>query len=162
MYEQLVNNKTKLSVVGLGYVGLPLALEFANNMSVIGFDINTEKICRMQQNIDPSQEITAEKFQNKKIVFTSEIEKLKEASFHIIAVPTPIDKYNQPDLSPLLSATSIVGSILKKGDYVVYEPNQLLGFFSVWSCPGYLGYQLSRRSPKHSTHLRGPSTPKIL
>ncbi len=121
MYEQLVNNKTKLSVVGLGYVGLPLALEFANNMSVIGFDINTEKICRMQQNIDPSQEITAEKFQNKKIVFTSEIEKLKEASFHIIAVPTPIDKYNQPDLSPLLSATSIVGSILKKGDYVVYE-----------------------------------------
>ena len=77
MYEQLVNNKTKLSVVGLGYVGLPLALEFANNMSVIGFDINTEKICRMQQNIDPSQEITAEKFQNKKIVFTSEIEKLK-------------------------------------------------------------------------------------
>ncbi len=121
MYEQLINNKTKLSVIGLGYVGLPLALEFANNISVIGFDINTERIFQMKQNIDPSQEITAEKFQNKKIEFTSEIEKLKEASFHIIAVPTPIDNYNQPDLSPLLSATSIVGSILKKGDYVVYE-----------------------------------------
>lgn len=121
MYEKLINNKTKLSVIGLGYVGLPLALEFANNISVVGFDVNTEKIRLMKQNIDPSQEIGAQKFQNKKIEFTSEIEKLKEASFHIIAVPTPIDNYNQPDLSPLLSATSIVGSILKKGDYVVYE-----------------------------------------
>lgn len=121
MYRKLINKDTKLSLIGLGYVGLPIALEFARKISVIGFDINEERIGKMQQGIDPSQEIDRECFEGKDIIFTSSAEKLKEASFHIIAVPTPIDGYNQPDLAPLLSATRTVGKVLKKGDYVVYE-----------------------------------------
>lgn len=121
MYNKLINKETKLSLIGLGYVGLPIALEFARKISVIGFDINEERIRKMQRGIDPSQEVNQEEFQSRDIVFTSSFEQLKEASFHIIAVPTPIDRYNQPDLKPLLSATRTVGKVLKKGDYVVYE-----------------------------------------
>lgn len=121
MYNRLLNKETKLSLVGLGYVGLPIALEFAKKLSVVGFDINESRIEKMKKGIDPSYELPTEEFQDKKIKFTSSTEDLKEASFHIVAVPTPIDNYNQPDLTPLLSATRTVGSILKKGDYVVYE-----------------------------------------
>ena len=121
IYEDLLQKKTKLSVIGLGYVGLPIALEFAKNISVIGFDINSKRIAMMQNSIDPSEELPKEAFENTDIVFTDKPENLKQASFHIVAVPTPIDKYNQPDLTPLLAATRTVGSILKKGDYVVFE-----------------------------------------
>ncbi|MEG2276785.1 MAG: nucleotide sugar dehydrogenase [Odoribacter sp.] len=121
MYNRLINKETKLSLIGLGYVGLPIALEFAKKLSVIGFDINETRVEKMCHHVDPSQELDANAFLNKEIEFTSSPEKLKEASFHIIAVPTPIDSYNQPDLKPLLSATRTVGGILKKGDYVVYE-----------------------------------------
>ena len=103
MYNKLVNKEAKLALVGLGYVGLPIALEFAKKISVIGFDINGSA------------------FENVDIEFTSSIEKLKEASFFIVAVPTPIDKYNKPDLTPLLGASRSVAKALKPGDYVVYE-----------------------------------------
>ncbi|MDO9680039.1 MAG: nucleotide sugar dehydrogenase [Bacteroidales bacterium] len=121
MYNQLISNKLKLAVVGLGYVGLPLALEFAKKMSVIGFDINERNLKMLRNSQDPSEELGPETFENRNIIFTSDPEELKKASFYIVAVPTPIDKYNTPDLKPLLSATLSVAKVLKKGDYVIYE-----------------------------------------
>lgn len=121
MYKELLDKKLKLALVGLGYVGLPIALAFAKRISVIGFDINEERLVKMRQGIDPCNELGEEAFRGSDIVFTSSVETLREASFFIIAVPTPIDRFNQPDLNPLLSATRTVGMVLKKGDYVVFE-----------------------------------------
>jgi UDP-N-acetyl-D-galactosamine dehydrogenase len=121
MFKKLVNKETKLSVIGLGYVGLPIALEFAKKIKVIGFDIKSDRVEMMKKGIDPSNELPAETFRNTDILLTSDPKDLKEASFHIIAVPTPINNYNLPDLAPVLRASEIVGRILKKDDYVVYE-----------------------------------------
>ena len=121
IYDQLVDKKAKLAVIGLGYVGLPIALEFAKKISVIGFDINKKRIGMMREGIDPSKEVAPEEFSGRDIVFTDELSVLKEASFFIVAVPTPVDQYNVPDLKPLLGASETVGKVLKPGDYVVYE-----------------------------------------
>jgi len=121
VYEKLISKETKLSVIGLGYVGLPIALEFAKKVSVVGFDIKPERIELLKQGIDPSRELDSKEFENCDILFTSNEEDLKQASFHIVAVPTPIDKHNMPDLKPLLKASETIGRIIKKGDIVVYE-----------------------------------------
>lgn len=121
MYNKLINKEIKLSVIGLGYVGLPIALEFAKHLGVIGFDIKPDRVELMKKGIDPSNELSSDAFNNTDIVFTSDPEKLKEASFHIIAVPTPTNRNNLPDLTPVLKASELVGKVLKKGDYVVYE-----------------------------------------
>jgi UDP-N-acetyl-D-galactosamine dehydrogenase len=121
MYNELLKKQTRLSVIGLGYVGLPIALEFAKKIKVTGFDIKPERVELMKKDIDPSNELTAEAFKNTDIHFTSNPEDLRKASFHIIAVPTPTNRYNLPDLAPVLKASETVGRILKKGDYVVYE-----------------------------------------
>lgn len=121
MYNKLVNKEAKLALVGLGYVGLPIALEFVQKISVIGFDINEDRLAKMREGIDPCGELDSSAFENVDIEFTSSIEKLKEASFFIVAVPTPIDKYNKPDLTPLLGASRSVAKALKPGDYIVYE-----------------------------------------
>ncbi|MCD4768900.1 MAG: nucleotide sugar dehydrogenase [Bacteroidales bacterium] len=121
MYEKLINKETKISVIGLGYVGLPIALEFAKKTDVIGFDIREDRVELMKKGIDPSNELSAEDFIGKNIKFTSRAEDLREASFHIIAVPTPVNNHNLPDLNPVLRASETVGMILRKGDYVVYE-----------------------------------------
>jgi UDP-N-acetyl-D-glucosamine/UDP-N-acetyl-D-galactosamine dehydrogenase len=121
MYNKLINKKTKLSVIGLGYVGLPIALEFARQIKVIGFDIKPERVDLMKKGIDPSNELTSEAFRGTDILLTSNPADLKDASFHIIAVPTPTNKNNLPDLTPVLKASETVGKVLKKGDYVVYE-----------------------------------------
>ncbi|MCU4156546.1 nucleotide sugar dehydrogenase [Carboxylicivirga sp. A043] len=121
MLQELLAKEKKLSVIGLGYVGLPIALEFARQMSVIGFDIKEERVELMRQGIDPSNELEAEAFEGCDIIYTSNSADLKEANFHVVAVPTPINNHNLPDLTPLLSATRAVGKILKKGDYVVFE-----------------------------------------
>lgn len=121
MYNKLISKKIKMAVVGLGYVGLPLALEFAKHFSVIGYDIKQRNLKLLQSNIDPSGELGEESFKNRDIVYTSNSEELRDANFFIIAVPTPIDKYNKPDLRPLLSATLAVANVLQPGDYVVYE-----------------------------------------
>ena len=121
MYQDLIDKKAKLAVIGLGYVGLPIALEFAKKISVIGFDINKSRIGMMQNHIDPSKEVAESEFKNRDIVFTDDFEILKLAQFFIVAVPTPVDKYNVPNLRPLIGASEIVGKALKKGDYVVYE-----------------------------------------
>lgn len=121
MYQSLVNKEKKVAVVGLGYVGLPLALELAVHMQVIGFDINKKRIEMMQRNEDPSKEVEADRFAGKDIVFTDDINVLKEASFFIVTVPTPVDDHKVPDLTPLEKASETVGKVLKKGDYVIYE-----------------------------------------
>jgi UDP-N-acetyl-D-galactosamine dehydrogenase len=121
IYQDLLDKNTKLAVIGLGYVGLPIALEFAKRIQVIGFDINAGRIAQMQRSEDPSRELSAADFQNRDITFTSNIDDLKEATFFIVAVPTPIDDTNLPNLKPLLGASRTVGQVLKKGDYVVFE-----------------------------------------
>ncbi len=121
MYNSILNKQKKISVIGLGYVGLPIALEFAKYVKVVGFDIKPERIEMMKNKIDPSNELEKEDFANSDILFTSNPEDLKDCHFHIIAVPTPIDEHKLPDLFPVLSASETVGKILKKGDYVVFE-----------------------------------------
>ncbi|MCU7548023.1 nucleotide sugar dehydrogenase [Chitinophagaceae bacterium LB-8] len=121
MYQDLVAKKEKLAVIGLGYVGLPIALEFAKKTSVIGFDINAKRVEMMKQGIDPSNELEKEAFEHCDITFTSCLEQLKEARFFIVAVPTPVDDHNVPDLTPVKKASETIGKVIKKGDYVVFE-----------------------------------------
>ncbi len=121
IYDKLVKKEAKMAVVGLGYVGLPIALEFAREISVIGFDINQKRVDLMRQNIDPSNELPSSSFEGCDISFTATVEEMGEAKFFVIAVPTPINSSNQPDLGPVLSASKSVGQVLKKGDYVIYE-----------------------------------------
>ncbi len=121
MYQKLINKETKLAVIGLGYVGLPIALGFAKRIKVVGFDINEERIELMRKGIDPSNELNAEDFKNSYVHFTHCIDDLKDATFFIVAVPTPVDGRKQPDLLPIQKASETVGKVIKKGDYVVYE-----------------------------------------
>lgn len=112
---------TIISVTGLGYVGLPIALEFAKHFRVIGFDIHEGRIDRLRNGEDPSGEVHSSEFDGKNIEFSSSPASLKRANFHIVAVPTPIDAHTMPDLEPLLSATQNLAHALKPGDYVVFE-----------------------------------------
>ncbi len=121
MYQDLLDKKKILAVIGLGYVGLPIALEFAKKIKVIGFDINAGRVKMMQDKIDPSQELESSAFDGCDIEFTNDLEVLKQANFFIVAVPTPVDKYNEPDLVPVQRASETIGKVIKKGDYVVYE-----------------------------------------
>lgn len=120
-FDRLLKGDETLAVIGLGYVGLPIALAFARKVKVLGFDINQERVALMRQGIDPSNELTSEAFKDCSIRFSSDAEDLKEVSFYIVAVPTPIDDANLPDLKPLLSATRSVAGSLTKGNYVVFE-----------------------------------------
>lgn len=121
IYQDILKKKAPIGVIGLGYVGLPIALAFARKVKVIGFDINEKRVAMMQKGIDPSQELDKSEFKNCDITFTASLKELKKAKFFIVAVPTPIDEHNLPDLKPLLGASSTVGKCLKKGDYVVFE-----------------------------------------
>lgn len=121
MYDRLISKEEKLAVIGLGYVGLPIALEFARRISVIGFDISEKRVEMMRQGIDPSNELPKEAFCGCDITFTSSLEELKKAKFFIVAVPTPVDEHNVPDLKPVKRASETIGKVIKKGDYVVYE-----------------------------------------
>jgi UDP-N-acetyl-D-galactosamine dehydrogenase len=121
MYNSLLNKEKKMAIIGLGYVGLPIALEFAKKVSVIGFDINPDRVELMKKGIDPSNELESSDFEGCDIKFTANADDLKEASFFIVAVPTPIDIGNKPDLTPVLAASKTVGSAISKGDYVVFE-----------------------------------------
>ena len=121
MYEDIVSKRKKIAVIGLGYAGLQVALAFAKKTTVIGFDSNEKKIQSLIGHADPGREIDREAFDNTHIFFTSNPALLVDAVFFIIIVPTPVDKYNVPDLKPLLAASQTVGKVLKKGDYVVYE-----------------------------------------
>ncbi len=121
VYDKLVNKEAKLAVIGLGYVGLPIALEFARTIKVVGFDINAERVDMMKNNIDPSEELETKDFEGCDILFTADPADLADVQFYIVAVPTPIDEHNLPDLRPVLGASKTVGNVLSAGDYVVYE-----------------------------------------
>jgi UDP-N-acetyl-D-glucosamine/UDP-N-acetyl-D-galactosamine dehydrogenase len=121
IYNKILKKEASIAVIGLGYVGLPIALAFAKKVKVIGFDINEARVDLMKKGIDPSNELVKDDFKNSDITFTHKLDDLKKASFFIIAVPTPIDEHNLPDLKPLVGASTTVGKVLKKGDYVVYE-----------------------------------------
>ena len=113
---------TKIGIIGLGYVGLPLAIEFSKKFSVIGFDINEERIKELKNGKDYTNEADESDLKKaKNLSFSSDIKKLKNCNFYIITVPTPIKKNNQPNLAPLIQASNTVASILKKNDIVVYE-----------------------------------------
>ncbi len=107
--------------MGLGYVGLPIALEFARKVQVVGYDIREDHIEKLKKGIDTNREVSSEAFRDTDILFTANPEDLAEASFHIVAVPTPIDDHNLPDISPLIQACETLGEVLKHGDYVVFE-----------------------------------------
>tara|TARA_Y100001935_G_C17300998_1_gene509232 strand:- start:765 stop:2033 length:1269 start_codon:yes stop_codon:yes gene_type:complete len=114
-------NDKKIAIVGLGYVGLPLALEFSKHFSLVGFDINQKRLNELSIGFDRTKEVEKSKLLNSTITFSNNIDKLKDCNIYIITVPTPIDSNNRPDLNPLISATRMVGRVLKKNDIVIYE-----------------------------------------
>ncbi len=121
LYEEIRNKKEKLAVVGLGYVGMPIAVEFAKKIDVIGFDTNNAKIEQYKSGIDPTNEIGNDAIAKTKVLFTSDEEMLREARFFIVAVPTPVNTDHTPDLSPVEGASVVVGRNLQKGSIVVFE-----------------------------------------
>ncbi|MGN1151868.1 MAG: nucleotide sugar dehydrogenase [Lachnospiraceae bacterium] len=121
LYEDLVNGKEKLSLVGLGYVGMPIAVAFARKINVVGFDLNEKKIELYKNGVDPTNEVGNEVIKNTKVAFTADPSKLREAKFHIVAVPTPVNDDHTPDLSPVEGASRILGQNLTKGSVVVFE-----------------------------------------
>lgn len=121
LYSRIVNQKAKISLVGLGYVGMPIAVAFAKKAQVIGFDLNKEKIELYKSGFDPTKEVGDDVIKNTTVEFTSESSDLKKANFHIVAVPTPVSEDHTPDLRPLESASKIVGQNLIEGSIVVFE-----------------------------------------
>ena len=121
LYDKIINKEEKISVIGLGYVGMPIAVSFSKHIDVIGFDLNKEKINQYKKGLDPTKEVGDEAIKNCTVDFTNNEKKLKEAQFHIVAVPTPVTLDHRPDLSPVKSASEILGKNLEKGSIVVYE-----------------------------------------
>ena len=119
--KKIINKEEKISVIGLGYVGMPLAISFAKKVDVIGFDLNREKIDQYKSGIDPTNEVGDDAIKNTKLTFTTNEKMLKEAKFHVIAVPTPINLDKTPNLYPVEGASEILGRNLTKGSVVVYE-----------------------------------------
>ena len=165
IYEKLVAKEATLAVIGLGYVGLPIALEFAKQIKVVGFDINAKRVEMMKNNIDPSEELDASDFDNTDIEFTANIEDLKKCDFYIVAVPTPIDESRLPDLKPLLGASATVGKVISKGDYIVFESTVYPGCTEedcipvlekesglTWKSDFNVGYSPERINPGDKVH----------
>lgn len=121
LYEKLINGEEKLSLVGLGYVGMPIAVAFARKIKVVGFDLNEKKIELYKNGVDPTNEVGDIAIRETKVEFTADASKLREAKFHIVAVPTPVNEDHTPDLSPVESASRILGQNLTKGSVVVFE-----------------------------------------
>lgn len=172
--EKLLSKEEKLAVVGLGYVGLPLAVAFAEQIRVIGFDINTEKIKRYRSGIDPTNEVGAETLERTAVDFTDDEMSLRQAGFLIVAVPTPVDQNNFPDLSPLTGACRVVGRNLRKGAVVMFESTVYPGTTEDICIPileastglrcgidFYVGYSPERVNPGDRVH-RLDNIPKIV
>lgn len=174
--------KLKLVIIGLGYVGLPLALEFAKKRSVIGFDINNKRIRELKSGIDKNLETKKKELKkNKRLFFTSNIQDLESSNCYIITVPTPIDKFKKPDLKPLFNATKIICKFIKKGDLVIYESTVYPGCVEEQCVPlieklsrlkfnidFFCGYSPERMNPGDKKHtvsnikkITSGSTPKI-
>tara|TARA_B110000046_G_scaffold185600_1_gene228021 strand:- start:860 stop:2140 length:1281 start_codon:yes stop_codon:yes gene_type:complete len=176
------NKDIKIAIVGLGYVGLPLALEFAKKRKVIGFDINEERIKELNSGVDKNLEFNKEELQNsKQLKFTDSKEDLKYANCFIITVPTPIDELKKPDLRPLLKSSEMIGNIIKKGDLIIYESTvypgcveevcvPVLEKFSnlIFNKDFFCGYSPERINPGDKNHtisnikkITSGSTPEI-
>ena len=121
LYEKLLSKEEKIAVIGLGYVGMPIAVAFAKQVDVVGFDLNSKKIKQYKNGIDPTNEVGNEEIKKSTVEFTDNPQKLREAKFHIVAVPTPVNQDKTPDLTPVIGASTIVGENLTKGSIVVYE-----------------------------------------
>ena len=121
LYERIINREEKISLVGLGYVGMPIAVAFAKKVDVIGFDLNKQKIELYKSGVDPTCEVGDDAIKNTSVVFTADETDLQKAKFHIVAVPTPVNQDKTPDLTPVIGASEIVGRNLTKGSIVVYE-----------------------------------------
>lgn len=121
LYEDIVKGKEKLSLVGLGYVGMPIAVAFARKIKVVGFDLNAAKIDLYKSGVDPTNEVGDDVIKNTTVEFTADPSKLREAKFHIVAVPTPVNDDHTPDLTPVEGASRILGQNLTKGSIVVFE-----------------------------------------
>ncbi len=121
IYNDIAAKQKSIAVIGLGYVGLPLALEFSRKFKVVGFDINPKRVEMLKRFEDPSKEVPASEFEGCDILFSHQLEDIRNCSFYIVAVPTPIDDAKSPDLKPLIGASKTVGKVLKKGDYVIFE-----------------------------------------
>ncbi len=121
LYEKIVAGEEKVSLVGLGYVGMPIAVAFAKKIKVVGFDLNEQKIALYKSGVDPTNEVGNEVIRNTTVEFTADASKLKEAKFHIVAVPTPVNDDHTPDLTPVEGASRILGQNLTKGSVVVFE-----------------------------------------
>ena len=121
LHDALVTGKTKLSVIGLGYVGMPLAVAFAKKVGVVGFDLNVAKLEKYISGLDPTGEVGEEAVRKTTMAFTADETRLREARFHVVAVPTPINQDKTPDLSPVTGASAILGRNLARGSIVVYE-----------------------------------------
>lgn len=121
LYNRIIRGEEKIALIGLGYVGMPIAVAFAKKVKVIGFDLNKEKIKKYISGIDPTNEVGNETIKNTTVEFTADENKLKEAKFHIVAVPTPVNQDKTPDLAPVIGASNIVGRNLTRGSIVVYE-----------------------------------------
>ncbi|HNC32265.1 MAG TPA: nucleotide sugar dehydrogenase [Cyclobacteriaceae bacterium] len=172
----------KIGIIGLGYVGLPLAVEFGKIIDVVGFDINKDRIAQLMSRQDKTRELTADELREAKYLrFTSEVKDLQVANIFIITVPTPVDKHNQPDLTPIISATRTVASVLKPNDVVVYESTVYPGCTEEVCVPilesvsgmrfnkdFFCGYSPERINPGDKTHrvnsilkVTSGSTPEI-
>lgn len=121
LYQELLSKQTKLSLVGLGYVGMPIAVAFAKKINVVGYDLNAAKIDLYKSGIDPTKEVGDEAIKNTTVEFTADASKLREAKFHIVAVPTPVYDDHMPDLTPVEGASRILGQNLTKGSIIVFE-----------------------------------------
>jgi len=119
--SNIQNHSPKIAIIGIGYVGLPLAVEFSKKYLTIGFDLNVERIKQLKDGVDKTLEVSNDELKNANIIFTMDSQEIKDCNVFIITVPTPVDKYNNPDMDPLSSASKTVGNMLKKRDVVIYE-----------------------------------------
>ena len=179
--KNLSIDNIKIAVIGLGYVGLPLAIEFAKKFPTIGFDIDKKRIKKLKEGLDSTQEISKESLNGTKLIFTSQVNRLEDCNFFIITVPTPVDSSKIPDLIPIKSATALVSSILKKGDIVVYESTVFPGLTEEICVPiletssnlkynedFFCGYSPERINPGDKSHrivdivkITSGSTPEV-
>ena len=163
-----MTNKRRISVVGLGYVGLPVAVAFGRSGRVVGFDIDATRVAELRRGTDRTREVESGVLAAASVVYTNDPQALRDADFHIIAVPTPVDADKQPDLEPLRSATEIVGGILKRGDIVVFESTVYPGLTEEFCVPilsaqsglshgvdFHVGYSPERINPGDGEHSLG-------
>lgn len=168
LYEKIKEREESLSLVGLGYVGMPIAVEFAKRgIKVVGFDVNATKIETYKSGVDPTNEVGDEEIKNTTVEFTSNEEDLKRAKFHIVAVPTPVNDDHTPDLSPVEGASRILGRNLTKGSIVVFESTVYPGVTEDVCVPILekesglkcgedfkIGYSPERINPGDNAHVR--------